>query len=52
MIQELARPTGITRVVQDELREDPAGLLRGALVAVVLSAPLWGAVFWALGRIG
>ena len=52
MIQELARPTGITRVVHDELREDRAGLLRGALVAVVLSVPLWGAVIWGLGRIG
>lgn len=52
MIQELGRPTGITRVVHDELREDRAGLLRGALVAVVLSVPLWGAVIWGVGRIG
>ena len=51
MIQELARPTGI-RVVHDELREDRAGLLRGALLAAVLSVPLWGAVIWGLGKLG
>lgn len=52
MIQELARPTGITCVVHDELWEDRAGLLRGALIAVGLSAPLWGAVIWGLSKIG
>ena len=52
MIQELARPTAITRVVHDELREDRAGLLRGAILAVGLSAPLWGAVIWGLSKIG
>ena len=52
MIQELARPTGITRVVHDERQEDRAGLLRGALVAVALSVPLWGAVIWGLGKVG
>jgi hypothetical protein len=51
MIQELARPTGITRVVHDE-REDRAGLVRGALVAVALSVPMWGAVIWGLGKVG
>ena len=38
--------------VSDKLREDCAGLLRGTLVAVVLSVPLWGAVIWGLGKIG
>jgi hypothetical protein len=52
MIQELARPTGITRVVHDERREDRAGLLRGALVAVALSVPLWVALIWGLGKVG
>jgi hypothetical protein len=52
MIQELELPTGITRVVRDDPREDHAGLLRGALVAVALSVPLWGAVIWGLGRVG
>ena len=52
MIQELARPTAFTRVVHHELREDRAGLLRGALMAVGLSVPLWGAVIWGLSKIG
>lgn len=52
MIQELARPTAITRVVHEELREDRADLLRGAIVAVALSVPLWGAVLWGLSKIG
>jgi hypothetical protein len=52
MIQELARPTGITRVVRDDLREDRAGLLRGAVLAVVLSVPLWGIVVWGLAKLG
>ena len=50
MVQEVARPTAITRVVHEELREDRAGLLRGALVAVGLSVPLWGAVIWGSRR--
>jgi hypothetical protein len=52
MIQELARPTGITRVVRDDLREDRAGLLRGAVLAVALSAPFWGIVLWGLAKLG
>ena len=52
MIQELARPTAITRVVHDELGEDRAGLFRGVLLAVGLSVPLWGAVIWGLSKIG
>jgi len=38
--------------MSDELRVDCAGLLRGTLMAVVLSVPLWGAVIWGLGKIG
>jgi hypothetical protein len=52
MIQELARPAAIRRLVHDELREDRAGLLRGAIVAAGLSVPLWGAVIWGLSKIG
>lgn len=52
MIQELARPTVITRIDQNELREDRAGLLRGVLMAVALSVPLWGGMILALTKIG
>jgi hypothetical protein len=52
MIQELARPTAMTRIVRDELLEDRAGLIRGLLVAVTVSVPLWGGLIWGLTKLG
>jgi hypothetical protein len=52
MIQELAPPTAMAHRVQDEHLEDPAGLFRGLLVAIVVSVPLWGGLIWTLAKIG
>jgi len=52
MIQELARPTMVAHSIQDEHLEDPAALLHGLLVACAVSVPMWGALIWALSKVG
>jgi hypothetical protein len=51
MIQELARPTTLSHVAEDE-REDPAAFFRGLLLAIIVSVPVWSALVLALTRIG
>jgi hypothetical protein len=52
MIQELARPTGMAHMAEDEHLEDPSAFFRGLLFAMVLSLPVWSALFLALTKIG
>jgi hypothetical protein len=51
MIQELARPSAMAHMAEDE-REDPSAFFRGLLFAMVLSLPVWSALVLALTRIG
>ena len=51
MIQELARPTAMAHMAEDE-REDPSAFFRGLLLAVVVSVPVWSALILALAKIG
>jgi hypothetical protein len=48
---EFAQPAGVAYLGQDELLEDPSTFFRGLLVAVSLSLPLWGGLFWGLTKI-
>jgi hypothetical protein len=52
MIQDLARPTAMAHMAQDEYREDPSAFFRGLLLAIVVSVPVWSALILALGKIG
>ena len=51
MIQDLARPTAMTHMAQDEHREDPSAFFRGLLLAIVVSVPVWSALILALTKI-
>jgi hypothetical protein len=52
MIQELARPTAMAHMAEDEHLEDPSAFFRGLLFAMVLSLPVWSALVLALTKIG
>jgi hypothetical protein len=52
MIQDLARPTTLAHMVQDEHLEDPSGFFRGLLLSIVVSVPVWSALILALTKIG
>jgi hypothetical protein len=52
VIQELARPTAMAHMVQDEHLEDPSAFFRGLLLAIAASVPVWGALILALTKIG
>jgi hypothetical protein len=52
VIQELARPTAMAHMVQHEDLEDPSAFFRGLLLAISVSAPVWGALILALTKIG
>jgi hypothetical protein len=52
MIQDLARPTAMAHMAEDELGEDPSAFFRGLLLAVVVSVPVWSALVLALTKIG
>jgi hypothetical protein len=52
MIQDLARPTAMAHMAEDEYREDPSAFFRGLLIATVLSLPVWSALVLALTKIG
>jgi hypothetical protein len=51
MIQDLARPTAMAHLAEDE-REDPSAFFRGLLLAIVVSVPVWSALVLALAKIG
>jgi hypothetical protein len=52
MIQELARPTAMTHMAEDEYREDSSAFFRGLLLSIVVSVPVWSALILALTKIG
>ncbi len=52
MIQDVARPTAMAHMAEDEYREDPSAFFRGLLLAIVVSVPVWSALVLALTKIG
>ena len=51
MMQDLARPTAMAHMAEDELGEDPSAFFRGLLLAIVVSVPVWSALILALTKI-